>query len=188
MLIHQPVACNCKEALFIAFITSCLATLSKRSFQLLFKWKRQCRNIFTCPQSEKMLVFFEWSPFKKCCKSTCPTEKISMYEVTYTPTIIGEFSINNEKTTPMDTELYLSLAISFKSLYSPNIFLLLLHSSSPNRCLFVLLDHVGGQPQYYGVHVLLPDHTDCGVTGYGLLHLPCPEQARPRLGSRRALP
>ena len=57
--------------------------------------------------------------------------KINIYEVTNLPTIIGEFSINygmttpkscHDVTTPIKTQLYLSLASFFKSLYSLNLF------------------------------------------------------------------
>mgnify|MGYP001794340038 CR=1 FL=1 len=41
-----------------------------------------------------------WSPFQECSRNNSPKKVISIYEVTNMPTIIREFSINYETTTP----------------------------------------------------------------------------------------
>ena len=80
--------------------------------------------------ARKMLAFVDGVHSKNRLETPPQRKKISIYEVTDMPTIIGKFSINYEittpkschdVTTPMETWLYLSLAISFKSLYSLNI-------------------------------------------------------------------
>ena len=80
-----------------------------------------------------MLAFLDRVHFKNRVEISpeCQNSASQTSQITNTLTITGKFSINYEMTTlkssydataPMETQLYLSLVISFKSLYSLNIF------------------------------------------------------------------